>query len=135
MDKGYQLQFDNDTCIIKDKEGKLLRTSTKTRNNVFQLNTIEIKFPIAKANNSWLWHRRFFHINFDNIVKISNTLIVRDLPKIIKPTNIVCKECIFSKWKKVSFPRKKFGTTEKLELVHTDLSGPSRTRGFYGERE
>ena len=37
MDKGYQLQFGNNTCIIKNKEGKLLGTGTKTRGNVFQL--------------------------------------------------------------------------------------------------
>ena len=35
VDKGYQLQFGNDTCIIKDKEGRLLGTSTRTRGNVF----------------------------------------------------------------------------------------------------
>ena len=61
-------------------------------------------------------------------------VIVRDLPKITKPTEIVFKECILAKQKRVSFPSKKFTTTEKLEIVHTDLSGPSRTRGFYGER-
>ena len=35
---------------------------------------------------------------------------------------------------KVSFPSKKFTTIVKLEIVHIDLSGPTRTRGFYGER-
>ena len=35
VDKGYQLQFGNDTCIIKDKEGKFLSTSTRTRDNLF----------------------------------------------------------------------------------------------------
>ena len=35
MDKGYQLQFGNDICIIKNKEGKLLGIGTKTRGNVF----------------------------------------------------------------------------------------------------
>ena len=88
---------------------------------------------VAKVDNSWLWHRRFCHINFDNIVKVSSTFEIRDLPKIVKPTNIVCKECILAKQKKASFPRKKFSMTKKLEIVHTDLSGPSRTRGFYGE--
>ena len=34
----------------------------------------------------------------------------------------------------MSFPSKKFGNTEKLEIVHIDLSDPLRTRGFYGER-
>ena len=56
------------------------------------------------------------------------------MPKIVKPTNVVYKECILAKERKVSFPSKKFSTTEKLEIVHTNLSGPARTRGFYGER-
>ena len=134
MDKGYQLQFGNDTCIIKKKEGKILGTGTRTRGNVFQLNSTETTCLTAKVDNSWLWHRRFCHINFDNIVKASITLVVRYFPKISKTTNTICKECILAKQKRVSFPSKQFCTTKKLELVHTDLSGPARTTGFYGER-
>lgn len=64
MDKGHQLQFGNDTCIIKNKEGKLLGTGIRTRGNLFQLNTTEITCLVAKVDNSLLWHRRFCHINF-----------------------------------------------------------------------
>ena len=39
-----------------------------------------------------------------------------------------------AKKKKVSFPSKKFTTIKKMEIVHIDLSDPTRTRGFYGER-
>ena len=67
-------------------------------------------------------------------MKDSNSFTVRDLLKITKPTDIVCKECILAKQKKVSFPSKQFDITPKLELIHRDLSGPCRTRGFYGER-
>ena len=38
-----------------------------------------------------------------------------------------------AKQKRVAFPTKQFCTTQKLDLVHTDLSGPTRIRGFYGE--
>ena len=85
-------------------------------------------------DNSWLWHRRFCHINFDNIVKVISTFVVRVLPTIVKPTNFVCKECILAKQRKVSFSSIKFSITKKLDIVTTDLSGPTRTRGFYGER-
>ena len=78
-------------------EGKLLGTSTRTRGNVFQLNTIEITCLVANIDNSWLWHRRLHHINFDDIVKASRTFLVRNLPEITKPTDIVCKECILAK--------------------------------------
>ena len=60
--------------------------------------------------------------------------VVRDLHKIIKPTNVVCKEYILAKREKISFPSNNFTTIEKMEIVHTDLSGLSRIRGFYGER-
>ena len=89
---------------------------------------------VAKVDESWLWNKRFFHINFDNIVKTSNMFAVRDLAKIVKPTNTICKECVLAKHNRASFPSKKFTTTKKLEIVHTDLSGPTKTKGFYGER-
>ena len=59
---------------------------------------------------------------------------VRDLPKIVKPTNTICKQCVLAKHNKTSFPSKKFTTTTKLEIVHTYLSGPTKTKAFYGER-
>ena len=67
-------------------------------------------------------------------MKASNAFVVRDLPKIVKPTNVVCKECVIAKQKKSFFPSKEFSNTTKLEIVHTNLSGPTKTRGFYGER-
>ena len=85
------------TRVIKNKQGKLLGSRTRTRGNVFKLNSTEITFLVAKINNNWLWHRIFCHINFNDIVKASRTFVVRDLPKITKPTNIVCKECILAK--------------------------------------
>lgn len=39
-----------------------------------------------------------------------------------------------AKKKKIYFPSKKFSTIEKLEIVHIDLSGPTKTTRFYGER-
>ena len=81
-----------------------------------------------------IWHKRFCHINFDSIVKTSSMFAVRDLPKIVKSTNIICKECVLETHNRISFLYKKFTTIAKLEIVHTDLSGPIKTKRFYGER-
>ena len=59
---------------------------------------------------------------------------VRDLPKIIKPTNTICKECVVAKHQKNYFPYKNFTTTTKLEILHKELNDPTKTKGFYGER-
>ena len=61
------------------------------------MNPIEMTYLVAKVDNSWLWHIRFCHINFDNILKVSSTFVFKDLPKIIKLTNIVSKEYILAK--------------------------------------
>lgn len=35
VNKGYQLQFKENTCTIKDKNGKMIGTGTRSRVNVF----------------------------------------------------------------------------------------------------
>ena len=84
-------------------------------------------------DNSWLWHRRLGHINFDNLVKISKLGAVRNLPKITKPTNSICKHCQLGKQTRASFRTKEHSTSKPLELVHTDLCGPTRTKSLQGE--
>ena len=112
----------------------MIGTETRSKGNVFHFNLTKMTCLVAKVDNNWLWHRRFYHINFDNIVKISSMFAIRDFHTIIRTTNVVWKECILAKQRKVYFPSKKFTTTKKLEIVHTDLSGPYGTSGFYGER-
>ena len=73
------------------------------------------------------------HINFDNLVKISKKEAVREIPKIAKPANATCKKCHHGKQIEVEFKTKEYSTTNPLELVHTDLCGPMKTKGLEGE--
>lgn len=88
---------------------------------------------VRKVDENYLWHKRHFHINFDNNMKTSNMFRVRDFPKILKPTNTICKDFVLAKHNINSFPSTKCTNIENLEIVHTDLSGPKKTKGFYGE--
>ena len=106
VDKGQQLQFTEKTCTIKDKDGKMIANGTRSRGNVLKLNPTEMTCLVAKVDNNWLWHRRFCHINFDNIVKVSSMFVVRDLPKIIKPTNNICKKISWIRIIRYHFPSK-----------------------------
>jgi hypothetical protein len=72
------------------------------------------------------------HINFDNIVKVSNMESVRGMSKIIKPPIPICKNCQHGKQTKVRFKTKEYSTSKPLELVHTDLCGPTRTKSIQG---
>jgi len=84
------------------------------------------------TDDSWLWHRRLGHINFDNLVKISKLGAVRNLPKIIKPSNPICKHCQLGKQTRATFKTKEHSSSKPLELVHIDICGPMRTKSLQG---
>lgn len=59
---------------------------------------------------------------------------MRDLPKLTKPSDTVCKDCRLGKQTRRSFKTKEYSSTMPPELVHTDLCRPTRTASMQGER-
>jgi hypothetical protein len=51
------------------------------------------EFHLIKYDETWLWHRRLGHLNFDHIIKLRNNGTIKDLPKISNPYESVCKPC------------------------------------------
>ena len=80
------------------------------------------------VDETWLWKRRMGHLNFDNLVKISKKEDVRDLPKTVKPLNYVCKHCKHGNQTRTNFKTKEHMTSHPMEIVHTDLCGPTRNK-------
>jgi hypothetical protein len=107
---------------------------TKTPRNVYILNKEkEEKCCMSQIDENWLWNRRMGHTFFYNLVKVSNKGAMRGMPKIIKPSNLVCKHCQHGKQTKVRFKMKEYSTSKPLELVHTELCYPIRTKSIPGE--
>jgi hypothetical protein len=88
---------------------------------------------MGKIDESWLWNKRMAHMNFNNLVKISTKQVVRDMPKNTKTTSTIFKQCQHGKKSRVNFKTKEYATSKPLELVHTDLCGPSRTKTLQGK--
>ena len=64
-----------------------------------------------------------------------NNGAVKDIPKVSKPSDSICKPFQMGKFTCTQFKSKKFTSTDKpLHLVHMDLCGPSRKEGTRGER-
>jgi transposase InsO family protein len=59
---------------------------------------------------------------------------VREMPQITKPTNTLCKHCQQGKQTKTRFKSKEYSMTRPLEIVHTDLVGPTTTKGLKGDK-
>ncbi|GLJ42624.1 hypothetical protein SUGI_0883450 [Cryptomeria japonica] len=125
---GLTLEFKNGVCKIKGKNGELMATGMKTKGNLFQLNANISACLMAKFDDSWIWHRRLYHVNFDNIVKASKIKAVRGLLMLSKPENPLCRECQLGKMSSSTFKGKYFTADNLLDLVHANLCGPMKTR-------
>jgi hypothetical protein len=77
----YNLTFLSKGCEIR-KAGlvRLMAKANKTPSNVYTLNELKgEKCCMGQVNESWFWHRRMGHINFENLVKLNKTKVERDM--------------------------------------------------------
>ena len=51
---------------LLDGKGNLVRSRKQTKGNLFYLDLGDCSCFIAQVEESWLWHRRLCHVNFDN---------------------------------------------------------------------
>jgi transposase InsO family protein len=135
-DQCHKVTFDSQKCEIRKKgSGKFITIAARTSSNIYVLSEIgNEKCCLGKEDKIWLWHKRMGHIHFDNLVKVSRREVVREMPQITKPTNTLCKHCQQGKQTKTKFKSKEYSTTRPLEIVHTDLVGPTTTKGLKGEK-
>lgn len=119
---------------IYDETEKLIGTGEQSKDNLFYLDNAETSCLSDKNEGVWLWNQKLCHVNFDNMVKISNKKKVRCLPSLSEHDYAMCKQCQMGKMSKSSFKRKHYSSNAILELVHTDLCGSMRTQRYYGEK-
>jgi hypothetical protein len=130
-DKGCEVTFTAKNCKIKTVNiGEILAKGVRTKNNVYVSKEEKEKCHLRKIDESWLWHRRLGHLNFDHIAKLNNEGVVKYRPKISKPNNSICDSYQMGKLTHAQFKLKSFTYSEKLlQVVHMDLCGPSRKEG------
>jgi hypothetical protein len=130
-DRGCEVTFTAKNCKIKRVNTReLLAKGVRTKNNVYVLKEDKEKCHLRKIDESWSWHIRLGHLNFDHIVNLNNEGVVKDLPKLSKPNNSVCESCQMGNLTCDQFKSKSFTYSKKsLQPVHIDLCGPSQKEG------
>nr|GEW72355.1 retrovirus-related Pol polyprotein from transposon TNT 1-94 [Tanacetum cinerariifolium] len=84
---------------------------------------------------SWLWHQRLSHLNFDTINDLSKSDLVSGLPKFKYHKENICPSCEQGKSKRASHPPKPVpNSRQRLHLLHMDLCGPMRIASINGKR-
>ena len=100
--------FDSKQCQIMDvKTNQLVGTATRTSNNIYMLNEKDENYYIGHEDESWLWHKRLGHINFDSLIQLNKKEAIRNLPMIKNLSNSICKQCQHGKQTRVQVQNKR----------------------------
>ncbi|RVW51035.1 Retrovirus-related Pol polyprotein from transposon TNT 1-94 [Vitis vinifera] len=130
-DEGHAILFVGGTWKVT-KGARVLARGKKT-GTLYMTSCPRDTIAIADARtDTSLWHRRLGHMS-EKWMKM--LLSKGKLPKLKSIDFDMCESCILGKQKKVSFFKTgKTPKAEKLELVHTDLWGPSSVASLGGSR-
>eukprot|EP00253_Pinus_taeda_P029025 PITA_29025 len=133
-DQGTEVIFRSNGCSVRDLDtGKTVIKGKRTPNNLYIFEEGQQQCYLSKDDEHWLWHRRLGHVSFSQIRKACKYQAVCGLPDIKIPDSTICKSCQFGKQTRTNFPEKEGSASRPLELVHTDVCGPFRTRSPRGE--
>lgn len=124
---GKQVIFNSSGCKIISDDGLVFATASDI-DGAYRLDTKK-RCNLTQQNHAKLWHRRFGHINFRDLCKLKNDLVIGvefsgEFDK--------CRECVLGKAHRKSFSSSGSKTSEILELIHTDVCGPMQVTSLGG---
>lgn len=126
-------KFDCNGVRIKDKHTKKLLTMGRNREGLYMLEDpkFEVHYSTRQLTTSdEVWHMRLGHPN----AKILQLLSQNKSIIINKSTNKLCESCQLGKSSRLPFLASSFSASKPLEMVHSDLWGPSPVVSVQGFR-
>ena len=129
--KGYEIKLKSDCVTICKGKVKLKRVRIDDmyvlNSNIYNKDSV-CSYSIV-SNSSYLWHLWLWHISKNKIERISKTGI---LPNLNIENFDVCESCIKGNMTTKPFA-KHWQSSELLELIHSDICGPLRTKTHKSE--
>ncbi|MCO5557878.1 hypothetical protein L7F22_011450 [Adiantum nelumboides] len=136
VDKGYEVKFNKDGCYVKNKKGKVVAHGEKN-GRLFKLKmnaTHNANFSSHSSSSSLiLWHKRLGHIIHQSIMHLKKEGLVEGLPTFqVNEEPNLCPSCQFGKQQRRRFSKSTYRARQPLELIHSDVWGPSQTTSMGG---
>ena len=79
------------------------------------------------GEESWLWHKRYGHINFRSLGKMNTMNLVEGFPKIVTPDK-ACDMCMLGKQSRLPFVKQlSMRDKHELNVISYDICGPFDT--------
>ena len=122
-DMGNKVTFYPNNCFVSSlDEDKVIFSGERVENiYVIDLNKIDnkdVKYLMTIFHDTWTWHRRLGHANFELINDICKNELVIGLPKLKFDKDKPCDACQKGKQSKSSFMSSKFACPNLLCHVH-----------------
>ena len=143
VEKGLQVRFTHRGCFVEDpskgfkliakgkKEGRMFTMDVDSSNSHKFCFTHDNK-KIAEID---LWHKRIGHVNIHKLKNMQSHGLVIGLPR-FKDKNMqhVCEACQYGKQVRLPFEKESVRSTHALQLIHTDVWGPTKEISIGGNR-
>lgn len=134
-DQDLTVEFDRAGCCFKNRGGQIVGTGTRA-NRMYELNVKSTEAArVAQSDNQLkLWHQRLGHINQASLRQMVDKKLVNGIELGQNDDLGFCQACVEGKKTREPFPVGGIHTTERLQLVHSDVCGPMQTVSHGGAR-
>ena len=136
--QGATVHFDNGSCTVNvPGVGTVIQAHESDNLFYFEAGLRNEHAIAATAETPQLWHRRFGHLSYDNLARLT---------KMVEGINVseadfaragnqgACEPCIMSKNHRQPFPSSSHKSSSPLELVHMDICGPMPEASLGGNK-
>ena len=131
-DRGYHVDFFEEHCEVVSKSTGKIAFKGYRHGNIYEARfsassdgSAICLLSRASIEESWNWHKRLSHLNFNNINELVKKDLVRGLPNSVFAPDGLCDSCQKAKQRKSSFKSKtESSILEPYHLLHVDLFGP-----------
>lgn len=122
------VSFHKTGATIFGKNGEIKLLAQRIGNLYYVCDSKEQANAVTSDNSASLklWHHRLGHLNKEDLLKISRKGLAVGIKVNEEKKLETCDVCLQGKMSVLPFPKKSERCTTKLELIHTDVWGPSR---------
>ena len=135
--KNLTIVFQKDTCKAYHEERGLIMSTQMSTNRMFVIYALVIIpecLKVEKCEDAKIWHYRYGHLSWKGLKILMKKNMVRDFPE-VQEIETKCKDCLFGKQHRDTIPKKAhWRASQKLELIHSDLCGPTKPSSNSGNR-
>ncbi|XP_071742583.1 uncharacterized protein [Rutidosis leptorrhynchoides] len=118
---------------VKEIVGDVLFTG-ENKGSLFVLSAGEAYVKkTSQTDNGAIWHARLGHVGYQMLKKIFSHKLVDGIPQLKNVREeVICQGCQYGKSHRLPYKKSTNRKQGLLDLIHTDLMGPTRTTSYSG---